>query len=374
MQDGEAHGYSRFDMGVGMVLRGVLIICTFCLTVGLSACTMSSTQVNDQNTEPFNFDATAQKHKEQAQFFESSGDLHKALVCLTVAADLRPEDKESAKKIAELRERIRNETERHFKMGLDYYQQGSIKAARKELLIVLNYDPNHELALEYLKNRFSPELKGYQVKPGDTLRTIALEQYNDAEMDFLLTDLNALRPDEELSPGTELKIVRVEPPRFKRPEAADPTVADYQNIGSLVGEKRTDQVPQLCNGKRPEECVRLAIDVLMEDPANMEARDLLNSSLYAISEDLITEQRYYNALETLRKIDKSYRDVQNKITTLEKKVRKTSEEHYQNGVKCFMKEDFSGALLEWEKALVLNPGHEKAKRGVKNAARKLGKL
>lgn len=372
-QGRENHITCRSDIEVESFRKGFFKACLFCLALTLSACTTSSIQNNDQIEESFKYEEIVLKQKERARSFEDSGDLYKAFVCLSIVAELRPADKVSLTKITELRERLRKKVERHFKLGLDYYQEGSMKAARKEFLIVLNHDPSHSLALDYLKKGFSPEFKRYQVKLGDTLRTVALGEYNDEDLDFLLAEMNALSLDAELIPGTELNIVQVEPPRYKSPDDTDPTATDYQNVTSLGHDKNSENALYKCNGKKHEECAGLAINILMDDPNNMEARTLLNKSLYAISEDLIAEQQYYDALDTLKKIDNSYRDVQEKISTLEMKVSKISEEHYKNGVKCFIQEDFVGALVEWEKTLALNPEHEKAKRGVKNASKKLGK-
>ncbi len=54
-------------------------------------------------------------------------------------------------------------------------------------------------------------------------------------------------------------------------------------------------------------------------------------------------------------------------------MKKEAEAHYLQGVKYFLNQELSSAIIEWEKTLVLNPDHKKAKENIINARRLLEK-
>lgn len=79
-------------------------------------------------------------------------------------------------------------------------------------------------------------------------------------------------------------------------------------------------------------------------------------------------------LEKLSKLKPTEVPVEAMRTTLEKTILNKAEEHYQQGVKLYSRNQFEAALAEWEKALKLNPKHQLAKENADRARKVVKKL
>ncbi|MDD5763185.1 MAG: hypothetical protein PHP88_11850, partial [bacterium] len=74
--------------------------------------------------------------------------------------------------------------------------------------------------------------------------------------------------------------------------------------------------------------------------------------------------------------DKEGKDLRNAAQRKEDAERKLREAdaHYTAGMRRFLAEDLDGAILEWGKALSLDPAHPKARRDIEKARRLKGKI
>jgi hypothetical protein len=55
-------------------------------------------------------------------------------------------------------------------------------------------------------------------------------------------------------------------------------------------------------------------------------------------------------------------------------LKKQAEEHYLRGLKYYVDDDIERAVDEWERALYLNPNHNKAKKDLRDAKKVIEKL
>lgn len=80
------------------------------------------------------------------------------------------------------------------------------KNIRKHLLRTLLYDPEHQAALEMLKNMpFKTQLTHYKVKENETFETISKKLYNKTNNDVLVPLFNSnIKSESDLKPGVEL--------------------------------------------------------------------------------------------------------------------------------------------------------------------------
>jgi tetratricopeptide (TPR) repeat protein len=153
------------------------------------------------------FSILTEKYRNKAIEYEKNGELRKALQSWEIVASFIPSDDEVTKKVVTLKTQIHTMADQHFKKGLSYYQSNSMEAARKEFLIALYYNPNHQEALNYVKHKLAGEdYILYQVKGGDTLKGIARKTFNDPNKDFLIAYFNDLRIDSKLVPGNTLRL------------------------------------------------------------------------------------------------------------------------------------------------------------------------
>jgi tetratricopeptide (TPR) repeat protein len=177
-------------------------------------------QPQEQEEDPFRIFPDTFRARAVAQ--EKKGELRQALFSWKIVRSFKPEDPESLENIEYLGKLIRTEADRHLQNGLDYLNSGSLQAARKEFLLVLAYDPEHQAALDYLRTKTSErDYTAYEIREGDTLESIVKRMYGDPKKDFLVTYFSGLGSNGELKPGTVLRlpIVEAEPKREIRAEA-----------------------------------------------------------------------------------------------------------------------------------------------------------
>jgi len=308
------------------------------------------------------FEAFPEKYRLKALEFERKEELRRALLSWQVVRSFRPDDLASAERIKALETRIRVESDKHFLKGLEHFQKNSFPAARKEFLLALTYDPDHEQAIDYLKHKLNEtDFILYETKEGDTLRKIADAIYHDPDKDFLVAYLNNLNSSDKLKSGLILRLPIL--------ESAAATVAAVRPVSS---DEMLTKARALLKAKKYDQAVRYAEKILEYAPANSEANDLKNASYYQLGMRLLQKKEYRESLRMFRKADITYKNVREMVANLEKRLQdhKTqAENHYQKGVRHFLAEELDEAVQEWEKTLQLDPQHPKAKKDIEQVRR-----
>jgi tetratricopeptide (TPR) repeat protein len=312
-----------------------------------------------------------ESNRRKAMEYEQQGEFKKALHRWQIVASCIPEDGEGAKRVIELQSQLRRSAEEHYGKGLSYYQKNLIREARKEFLLTLYYHPDHKEALNYLKNKlFGEEYQSYEVKKGDTLKDIALKNYNDPQKDFLIAYFNDLGKDGKLAPKMILKIPVLESSLPK--SHIDKKELPMDEKGMTVDTKEILNKARVAyRAKEYREVTSISQKVLEYDPADKEAKELLNESYYQLGKSLSLRKRYEEALTMLNQVEPGYKDVRETIGAMKKQL---AEVHYLDGVKYFTEEELEKAIQEWDKTLLLDPHHPKARRDIENARNLLKKL
>ena len=171
----------------------------------------------DEAFRPF-----AERYRSRAIQHENKGELRHALFAWNIVHSFSPDDPESQAEIERLQQLIDSEARKHFQNGLDYLNNGSLQAARKEFLLLLAYDPDNQAALDYLKTKtVEPDYTTYETRQGDTPEAIAKQIYGDPRKDFLVAYFGDLDSNEPLKPGIVLKlpILDGDTKSQKKPEA-----------------------------------------------------------------------------------------------------------------------------------------------------------
>lgn len=231
----------------------------------------------------------------KATTFKNNDELQLALFFLKIAATLSPDDMEIVGKISELKLTIDNKSNKHFKKGEKFYNQKNFEEARNQFLTVLRYNPDHKDALDYLKNRLIlKEYVNYTCEQNDSLKIISNKFYKDPELVFLIVYFNNLKSDTEPEPGQILKIPILEPEFYQ-----------------AIGDRRQDMISanNLLGKKRFQEVVVITQKILKNDPLNKEAIKLKNEAFYHIGIELSSQEKYFEAIDTFKKITPEYDDV-----------------------------------------------------------------
>ena len=324
------------------------------------------------------FSILSEQYRNNAIEYEKSGELLKALQSWQIVANFIPNDEDLAKKITELKSQIQAKADEHFTKGLFYYQKNSVQEAQREFLLTLSYNPDHKEALNYLKNKLPGENhKLYEVKKGDTLKEVARKTYQDPQKDFLIAYFNDLGKDAKLVSGTNLKIPILELTLAKQTVEAKEMPIDEKEIPVNAKERSMDVKKMVSKAlvsfkaKEYREAALMAEKTLEIEPANKDARDLINASYYQMGKKLSQEKKYKEALTMFTHVESRYNDVRELIASTKKQL---AEAHYIEGVKYFTEEEFDKAIKEWEATLTMDPNHPKAKKDIENARSLLQKL
>ena len=147
------------------------------------------------------------KYQKKALNYEAKGQLREAIQSWWIVLSFHPDDVEIKEKISALNQEAIAKADGHFKKGVNYYQKGQLRDARREFLLVLAYDQDHGLALDYLQTKLQrPLFRTYAVQAGDTVRDIAVKEYSDPQKFFLITAFNDVDSSKELVAATLLQL------------------------------------------------------------------------------------------------------------------------------------------------------------------------
>jgi tetratricopeptide (TPR) repeat protein len=316
------------------------------------------------------FEAFPGKYRKKAIEAEKREEWRKALFMWQVVRSFIPDDDEASKKIKVLEDCIQSAADIHFKKGLEYFQKNSLNAARKEFLITLIYNPDHKQALDYLKRKLTDPAIIYEIKEGDTLKSIANEIYHDSEKDFLIAFFNDLETSETLNPGMAIKLPII--------DSLSVPKASYKPFYPVYKSSHPDDMLRKAKtffeARRYEKALSLSEKILERSPSNKEAIDIKNASYYQLGTILLKKKEYQKSLKMFKNVDPLYRDVKEIIFDTGKNIRAQAEEHYAKGVRYFLAEELDKAIKEWGKTLRLDPGHSEAKRDIEKARRLLENL
>jgi tetratricopeptide (TPR) repeat protein len=299
-------------------------------------------------------------YAQRAQEYERDGDLRRALYSWEIVRAFAPDSAEPSQNITRLKEVIRTKAEEHYERGVEYFQKNDARAARREFLATLLYDPDHAQALEYVKFRLAQQdFKSYQTKRGDTARTIAKREYGDKKLAYLVAYFNNLGDGAELEQGLTLQL---------------PLLPTGIGTRRPRTEDMVDMAKALYQAGEYEQSVSVARGVLANDPAQKEAAELMRASTYEAGRSLLREKRYVEALQVFRGLKPDYRDVRQITQILEKNLQNEAESHYKKGLVYYGAGDLDKAIEEWQETLRLNPTHPQAGQDLKKARRQRERL
>lgn len=262
-----------------------------------------------------------------------------------VVQGLKPDNALISKKITDLATHARNEAKKHFVRGVDLYHKNSVRRARKEFLMALLHDPDHEPALFYLKQKLTgPDFLVYVTRGGETPGGVAREMYKDTDKAFIVAYFNGLNENHRLKQGVTLRLPKIEMPSSM--------------VREVYTEDKLGEARALYKRRHYREAITSAGVILKKDPENSEAGALRTDSYYQLGIELFRKKDFKGAGTILKNLDPDYRDVRVMVSRL----REEAEAHYRKGVDHFIAEELEGASREFKKALQLNPDHPKAKK------------
>jgi len=332
-------------------------LCLFAVVwVGIIVCAETVAIAKTENTET----SPAEPWIKKAGAYEKKGELQRALSYLRIAAKIDPAHQEIDRKMTALVQKTEKAASRHFRKGVAYYQRRQVERAQKEFLVTLRYDPNHQRALDFLKNKLPQQrYSNYTVKKGDTFKKIAQKIYRDPQKDFLVARYNNLAPESKPVVGVVLKL---------------PVLKEKLEKGDIDTRNELQKAKNFFNARKYEKVLPIVNRILKYDQSNEQANEMKNISYFQLGKKLHAQKEYTKSLRMYHRVDPEYTIVETAIAKVKKNMHAEAEDHYRKGVKHFVNDKFRAAILEWAKTLTLNPGHKKAKDDIEKARRILKKL
>ncbi|MBP1715232.1 MAG: peptidoglycan-binding lysin domain protein [Deltaproteobacteria bacterium] len=348
-----------FGTGAPFFLSLILVSLLGCATSpdkGKESLPSSSWPGTEISKDPFT--TAAEQYRLKARRDEKNGDLPRALKSWKIVESFLPDDNEARGKIAQMKKQILEGADQHFQKGRAFFYRHSYLLARKEFLSVLYLRPDHEGALQYLKEKMAGEdFFLYEVKKGDTLKDLAAKFYEDPQKAFVVARLNDLKVDSLIEPNRVLRFPILGSARSQNASPslqATPHLSPQAEVGFQEYAGKAKEAYQRGDYR---ESASLAEKSLSSDPENREFRELINASYYEMGSQLGREKKYDEALKAFQRVDPGYRDRDIQLIHNRKQL---AEVHYLQGVKFFIEEEIERAIQEWETTLKLEPGHPKA--------------
>ncbi|MCD6185770.1 MAG: hypothetical protein J7K84_08300, partial [Deltaproteobacteria bacterium] len=128
------------------------------------------------------------------------------------------------------------------------------------------------------------------------------------------------------------------------------------------------------NNQDYDQTISIVSKILEHDPKNVEALALRDISYFSKGNSLQLKKDNVAALKMFRNVEPDYKDVNKKISVLEKNLIQRSNFYYKKGVRSFVNEKLKDAIAQWNKALELNPDNREARKGIKEACNIIEKL
>ena len=118
-----------------------------------------------------------------------------------------------------------------------------------------------------------------------------------------------------------------------------------------------------------------AESVLEDDPTNTKAKNLVNSSYYALGQEQVEKGDKLAAIQAFSRAEENYKDSAARKTSLAGDLQdQQAEVHYIAGVTFYLAEDLDNAIREWEEVVRLDPAHLQAPKDLANARALKAKL
>ena len=357
------------------------------------------------------FASVGGRFRRLARLDEKRRNWHRALARWGAVAELEPKNKEAKRRISAIQSLLKRNSRKHFEKGQALLKRKSVGKAFSSFLRALSYDPNNSQALAMVKYELNAKsLIEYKIVKGDTIREIAVAEYEDPEMTFLVLYYNDIKDPRKIEINQILKLpvmdgvfptdegtqaavaTTASPPTEARKavsplvSALTPSVAAAATLSEFPGAAENDDSGEKAAIKYQEakklydegdfmKAATAAQEVLEQDAANGGARDLVNAAYYAEGTRLQGQNKNVAAMQNLSRVDPGYKDASQRVEKLQVLLKdQQAEIHYIAGVTFFLNEDLDKAIREWELVLKIEPSHPQASKDMENAKALQAKL
>jgi tetratricopeptide (TPR) repeat protein len=391
----DAGGLAGFSAGTGFRILDVDIDYAFCSygVIGQShtfsiAYIFGRSETGRRKTEQQIAEELERRAKMTAQTFYQQGisqeneeRFEDALKSYDIALIWDPTYEEALDRIGALRKRMESaEVNEHLTKGIAEYNNSNYMDALSEFGVVLEIDPDNELASKWIKTASDALIKAHMAK------SLLTEEQKEQISRYFTLGLNYF------SQKNFVKAIE----SWNKILTLDPANAEAQlyirNARERIAEEievSLDKVNRYISQKKWTQANNTVEFILRLDPKNKEAlskRATIRKNLTELSKQhtrtgiQLYKQGKFNEAATEFNIalnlnpknltaDQYLAKIKSSAT--KKASASAITELYLKGVNAYTREDFKLAISYWDRVLELDPGHENAKRNIRRAQEKL---
>jgi len=158
-------------------------------------------------------DKQANAYIQQAQAYESQGNLVEALAQYKLAQTLAPNEPVVTEGIIRLEQQLNELAEAHYQAGLNFRDKGKWRLAKKEFLKTLRYRPDHEKAAAMLQQRQTEGTRAFithEIAPGESISKLALKYYGDYKKYHHIVNFNNMSNATRVRVGQRVMVPVIE--------------------------------------------------------------------------------------------------------------------------------------------------------------------
>jgi tetratricopeptide (TPR) repeat protein len=162
---------------------------------------------------PRDRDKQANAYIEQAQAYESQGNLVEALEQFKLAQTIAPDDPVANDGVNRLEKQLNELAETHYQAGLRFRDKGKWDLAKREFLKALRYQPEHERAAAMLQQRQPKQGRKYithRIASGESISKLALKYYGDFKKYHHIANFNNMTDATRVRVGQRILIPEID--------------------------------------------------------------------------------------------------------------------------------------------------------------------
>ena len=328
-----------------------------CLLI-LAGCTAGKLPISEVSTvDPATTVATL---TEKALAYEAADEIQLALMCWRSILEFDPENPEAFDNIERLDFLVAQRARDAYREGQKALAQRQPQKARRWLLLTLRLNPNAREARQQLHQLMNaPVYRWHRLQPGESLANLSLQFYGTAQGADLIAFVNDIPANAEVLVPRRLKIPRL---------AARRPYKTQQRKQALARARALSEAGQHAK------VLSITEPLLRANPKLSQAVKLQNQSCFILGKRLYQEKRYTEARQMLAKIQGAQPGLESLRAELDKAMQAQAEVHYRDGVKYFLNDELERAVESWRLTLELDPEHQEAAAGIRDAETLLHKL
>jgi len=301
-----------------------------------------------------------QSYLQTGNEYENKGNLAEAYKQYKLALTVSPQNQEAVKGIDRLEKELLKWAEKYYQEGMNFYNQGKYRPARRKFLTALNFWPDHSKALKMLTPRKHIKYKKYIehiIKPGESLSKIAMIYYGDYRKFPVIAEYNNIADASLTHVGQKIRVPEIE---------GSPFLTEKQDI--KPEEIRTHDLAPLDQKikKEKEKPVDEEIKEELEEPVDEEVEEEPEETVDEVEiyrdqgVEFFNQMKYQEAITEFNKVINANPDDEISLEYL-------ARSHFQWAKGLFEKKDYLKAKKEFEVSLQYNKNCPKCREYIKKS-------